>query len=73
MSTPDDLDVRWPLDGQEPLFDADLFYNPASDPNQPWNLAPGLSDDLASDDDVHTWRLIGTSNDDGSSGLGRAS
>ncbi len=72
MRSPD-LDLRWPLDGQEPLFDADPFYDLAADPNQPWNLAPGLGDDLASDDDVHTWGLTISSDDDGSSSLGRAS
>ncbi len=47
------------------LFDPEEFYDPAADPAQPWNLAPGLSDDMASDDDVYDWGL--TSNAPGSS------
>ncbi len=73
MSNPEGLSIGWTTMGQEPLFDADPFYDPAADPNQPWNLAPGLSDDLASEDDVHTWGLLGGSSDGGSSGLGVAS
>ncbi len=73
MSSPNGLGIEWATTGQEPLFDADPFYDPAADPNQPWNLAPGLSDELASDDDLHTWGLTGGSNDDGSLGLGVAS
>ena len=36
------------------LFDADGFYDPASDP---WNQAPPLGEDVASDDDLQDWGL----------------
>ncbi len=56
MATPD-VEMSWPTAGQESLFDTDPFYDRAADPDQPWNMAPGLGHDLASDDAVHAWGL----------------
>jgi hypothetical protein len=41
------------------LFDDGAYYNAANDPDQPWNLTPGLDPDVVSDADLWDWGLAG--------------
>lgn len=41
------------------LFDGGRYYDRAVDPDQAWNLVPGLDEGLVSDDDLHDWGMPG--------------
>ena len=42
---------------QEGLFDPGPFYDPAADPDRPWNLEPGLDPMVVSDAELWDWNL----------------